>query len=836
MVYAGGYFTSIGGQGRNYVAALDAATGLATPWNPDASNWVHALAVSGSTVYAGGNFYSIGGQARNYIAALDAVTGAATTWNSNPDWPVYALSVSGTMVYAGGGFSTIGGQARRGLAALDATAGQATAWNPYVNSSVIALAVSGSTVYAGGYFTSIGGLAQSGIAQFSIPPRIESVVYNDLDDDGVVDAGETLTLVMNRPVTINAPAITQSDFYLCVQGDSLGGAGFSVALSPENARHIVLTLGANPVLTLAGDADPGVTAPGSPSGLDFSTTLGASDVQSLEGMEAVAGGQPGVNDSAVDILFTCITKTTAITAASGGTATVTNSPDAAYTHHALAIPAGALTQNVSVTMRPPQVNLGVLNAVQIDVVAAGGGGAVGGAIKAKTSGESRAGVSPAMSRTAFPETFLPRNTRNTRKGSSSVSFVSSVVKPKKQIQSSSDPPFSQPVTLTLEYKDSDYDVEAGDVEASMRIHQLVLNPSSAYEWMPVPAPRQNLSFDNTVSVQLDTLNPCGDTGLIRVFAVLPGWTIEPIKAHVRPDLGGGGGSAVIQPRPVPSGGGAALVPGANGDYRLHRIEIPNYTVTTETDPDRITIEVTPPTLLHRLSPSGTSFPSASSALLVVTARNAADAPVAFTSPVNVRVQFMDGTQNAYNDLVGFQGLGGPAARMRVARDQCAGPGVDFALAGGVSQTVDLTSRTVEALGVTNLTDSTGEGLWGAVIDPSLAPAVPPPPAPTSPRVIAAGLDAIQWAWQDNSTTETGFRIYCGPGTTAPTVSCFTTAADAAQWTATGLTPGTQYAFQVSAYSVEGGESPKTAAITAWTLAAPTIPSEAAAQDRWVLYD
>jgi chitin-binding protein len=151
--------------------------------------------------------------------------------------------------------------------------------------------------------------------------------------------------------------------------------------------------------------------------------------------------------------------------------------------------------------------------------------------------------------------------------------------------------------------------------------------------------------------------------------------------------------------------------------------------------------------------------------------------------------------------------------------------VEFALAGGVSQTMDLTSRTVEALGVTNLTDSSGEGVWGAVIDPSPAPAVPPPPAPSLPRAAAIGLDTIQWAWQDNSTTETGFRIYCGPGTTAPSVSCFTTAADATQWTATGLTAGTQYAFQVSAYSVEGGESPKTATISAWTLAAtPTAPA------------
>jgi len=552
-------------------------------------------------------------------------------------------------------------------------------------------------------------------------------------------------------------------------------------------------------------------------------------------MPAEAGGQPGVDDSAVDILFTCVTKTTAIPAASGGTATVANSPDAAYTRHALEIPAGALSQNASITMRPPEANLGVLNAVQIDVVAAGGGGA-GGAIKTKAAGESRAGVSPAMPQTVFPETFLPRNTRNTRKGSSSVSFVSSVVKPKKQIQSSSDPALSQPVTLTLQYKDSDYDESAGQVEASMRIHQLVLNPSSAYEWMPLPPARQNQSFDNTVSVQLDTLNPCGDVGEIRVFAVLPGWTIEPIKAHVRPDSGGGGGSAVILPWPAPGGGSASLIPGANGDYRLHRIEIPNYALTTETDPDRITIEITPPTLLHRLSPSGTSFPASSSALFVVTARNAAGDPVAFTSPVNVRVQFMDGTRNAYNDLVGFQGLGGPAARMRVARDQCAGPGVDFALVSGVNQTVDLTSRTVEAFGVVNLTDSTGEGIWGAVIDPSLAPAVPPPPAPSLPRAVAIGRDAIQWAWQDNSTTETAFRIYCGPGATAPSVSCFTTAADATQWTAAGLTPGTQYAFQVSAYSVEGGESPKTATITAWTLAAPPTPSEAAAQDRWVLYD
>jgi hypothetical protein len=45
---------------------------------------VLALAVSGSTVYAGGSFTSVGGQARRNLAALNIRTGAATAFNPNP--------------------------------------------------------------------------------------------------------------------------------------------------------------------------------------------------------------------------------------------------------------------------------------------------------------------------------------------------------------------------------------------------------------------------------------------------------------------------------------------------------------------------------------------------------------------------------------------------------------------------------------------------------------------------------------------------------------------------------------------------------------------------------
>jgi urease beta subunit len=167
-VYAGGEFTTIGCQTRNRIAALDITTGNATTWNPSANGLVKTLAISGSTVYAGGEFTTIGGQTRNRIAALDVMTGNATAWNPNANGFVYTLAISGSTVYAGGQFTNIGGQTRNRIAALDITTGSATAWDPNANNSVYTLAISGSTVYAGGQFTTIGGQTRNRIAALDI--------------------------------------------------------------------------------------------------------------------------------------------------------------------------------------------------------------------------------------------------------------------------------------------------------------------------------------------------------------------------------------------------------------------------------------------------------------------------------------------------------------------------------------------------------------------------------------------------------------------------------------------------------------------------------------------
>lgn len=167
-IYAGGFFTSMGGQPRTNLAALDITTGRLTDWSPLTGTYngigVLALAVQGSLVYAGGNFLLAGGQPRNYLAAIDAVTGLATGWNPGANAAVNAILVRGSTVYVGGQFSTLGGMPRSRLGAVSTVSGLTTAWNPSPNSSVAALATDGRVVYAGGTFSMVGGQSRYAVA------------------------------------------------------------------------------------------------------------------------------------------------------------------------------------------------------------------------------------------------------------------------------------------------------------------------------------------------------------------------------------------------------------------------------------------------------------------------------------------------------------------------------------------------------------------------------------------------------------------------------------------------------------------------------------------------
>jgi hypothetical protein len=266
--------------------------------------------------------------------------------------------------------------------------------------------------------------------------------------------------------------------------------------------------------------------------------------------------------------------------------------------------------------------------------------------------------------------------------------------------------FSVPATLTLEFRDSDVDAELGQIEQGMRVHQLVENPPGTFTYVTV-AGAQTVDVDaNTVSVGVTSLNPEGSPGLVGVFATLPAETIERATHHIR---AGGSGTAVVR-------ASAPLPVGASGLYTLHQIEVPGYEVTTDTDPARIDLTLAPATIFDRTSTAGGhSFPLTSHSLFSVTTTNATGEPVAFTDPVNVTVEYLDGSAGDIDDRSSLFGLPAPSRPMRVVRDGIDGPQVDFRFVEGLTQTTSPApgGGTVTALGVTNLTGPSGRGTWGA---------------------------------------------------------------------------------------------------------------------------
>ena len=131
-ILVGGSFTHIGGQTRNKIARLDPVTGLADSFDPNGgagASSVSAIAVQADgKIVVGGVFTDIGGQPRNSIARLDAATGLADSFNPSATGgssSVLALAVQGDgKIVVGGSFTNVGGQTRRCIARLDGTTGE----------------------------------------------------------------------------------------------------------------------------------------------------------------------------------------------------------------------------------------------------------------------------------------------------------------------------------------------------------------------------------------------------------------------------------------------------------------------------------------------------------------------------------------------------------------------------------------------------------------------------------------------------------------------------------------------------------------------------------------
>ncbi|MBK7148321.1 MAG: hypothetical protein IPH78_05735 [Bacteroidetes bacterium] len=184
LVYTGGYFSSIGGQSRNFLAAID-ASGNATAWNPNPDSYPLTLATSGGKVYVSGGFSNIGGQIRNQLAEIDAA-GNATAWNPNPDGGVNDIDIDNNTLFVSGGFNNIAGSPRKSLAAFNLSTGNLNAWNPNPNSNNERLSAANGKVYVVGSFSEIGGQTRNGFAELDGTSGIIST-FNTLNGSNILD-------------------------------------------------------------------------------------------------------------------------------------------------------------------------------------------------------------------------------------------------------------------------------------------------------------------------------------------------------------------------------------------------------------------------------------------------------------------------------------------------------------------------------------------------------------------------------------------------------------------------------------------------------------------------
>ncbi len=150
-LYVTGDFTTVNGVPRDRLAAFDPVTGallaFQAPSFGGTSTAPYVMAAAGGRVWVGGAFTSVGGQARNGLAALNATTGALDPLDLSPDGPA-TMAVDGNTLYLNGAFQTLAGQARRGLARVDAQTGALDAWAPPFLVGLGGIAANGGVVIA----------------------------------------------------------------------------------------------------------------------------------------------------------------------------------------------------------------------------------------------------------------------------------------------------------------------------------------------------------------------------------------------------------------------------------------------------------------------------------------------------------------------------------------------------------------------------------------------------------------------------------------------------------------------------------------------------------------
>ncbi len=155
--YIGGAFTA-NMNGTNYynLAHLKSDFTLDTTFQCTANSTVYSLNLKGNILYAGGYFTSVNNQARNYITAVNKTTGVLQPWDPGTDGRVTGIQHKDSLIIITGEFTRAGGQMENGFAVISETSALPKRNYENLNSWGYDLLVKGNIAYIGGAFTQTG--------------------------------------------------------------------------------------------------------------------------------------------------------------------------------------------------------------------------------------------------------------------------------------------------------------------------------------------------------------------------------------------------------------------------------------------------------------------------------------------------------------------------------------------------------------------------------------------------------------------------------------------------------------------------------------------------------
>lgn len=181
----GGFFSSVQGSSRSYIARLNADGTLDAGFNPGANSGVRALSVqSDGKLIVGGDFTQIAGVSRSYLARLNVDGSLDSAFDPGVTGSVWGIipQADGKLLI-NGSFGVVGGANRNRMARLNADGTLDASFNPNPSSEVYAVCVMpDGKIYVGGYFGSIGGLSRSYLARLNADGTADSSFNGFVND------------------------------------------------------------------------------------------------------------------------------------------------------------------------------------------------------------------------------------------------------------------------------------------------------------------------------------------------------------------------------------------------------------------------------------------------------------------------------------------------------------------------------------------------------------------------------------------------------------------------------------------------------------------------------